>query len=364
MTTVPPKYQQILARLRTRIDGGEYKAGDRLPSEMDLVAEFGASRLTVARALKELERDGTVQRRAGSGTYLRERPPEPSGLVFGLLIPDLGRTEIFEPICKGIMDARCGDRHSLLWGQSLEEETASEEQARQLCSTYIAQRVSGVFFAPFEGMETKDDLNRTVTRAFDESGIPIVLLDRCVEPHPRRSRYDLVGIDNRRAGFTATEHLLDRGCRRIAFIGRRWSAATVDARIAGYREALALAGVAADPGLVQRIDGRDADAVRKLIDHSRPDGYLCANDNTAAFLLQTLQSLGIEVPRQAKVAGIDDVRYASLLSVPLTTIHQPCHEIGRAARSMMLERIASPAMPARDLLLDCALVVRQSTAAE
>lgn len=92
-----PKYQQILGQLRSRISGGGYHFGDRLPSEADLVEEFGASRLTVARALKELQHEGLVVRRAGSGTYVRQ-PESAKSLVFGLLIPDLGRTEIFEPL--------------------------------------------------------------------------------------------------------------------------------------------------------------------------------------------------------------------------------------------------------------------------
>ncbi len=58
--------------------------------------------------------------------------------------------------------------------------------------------------------------------------------------------------------------------------------------------------------------------------------------------------------------GIDDVKYASILQVPLTTLHQPCRDLGAAAIFAMLERIAHPSMPARDILLDCRIVVRQS----
>jgi DNA-binding LacI/PurR family transcriptional regulator len=58
--------------------------------------------------------------------------------------------------------------------------------------------------------------------------------------------------------------------------------------------------------------------------------------------------------------GMDDVTYASLLPVPLTTMHQPCQEIGMAAMSLMLERVARPEMPARHVMLDCPLIVRES----
>ena len=70
------------------------------------------------------------------------------------------------------------------------------------------RRVSGVFFAPLELAAEKDDVNARIARALDEAGIPVVLLDRTVVPYPRRGHHDLVGIDNRRAGYVITEHLL------------------------------------------------------------------------------------------------------------------------------------------------------------
>jgi len=77
-------------------------------------------------------------------------------------------------------------------------------------------------------------------------------------------------------------------------------------------------------------------------------------------LLKTLTDLGVNVPAKVRLAGIDDVKYASLLSVPLTTIHQPCADIGAIAVGTMLERLRNPQLPARDILLDFRLVVRQS----
>jgi DNA-binding LacI/PurR family transcriptional regulator len=72
----------------------------------------------------------------------------------------------------------------------------------------------------------------------------------------------------------------------------------------------------------------------------------------------------VRIPRDAGIVGIDDVNYASLLPVPLTTVHQPCREIGEAALRVMLERLERPKMAARDVLLDCSLVVRKSCGAK
>ena len=77
--------------------------------------------------------------------------------------------------------------------------------------------------------------------------------------------------------------------------------------------------------------------------------------------MHTLDELGVIVPDDIRVAGFDDVRYANLLRVPLTTIHQPCRAIGSAAVQAMVERLTNPGLPARDILLDSRLVVRRST---
>ena len=79
--------------------------------------------------------------------------------------------------------------------------------------------------------------------------------------------------------------------------------------------------------------------------------------------MRSLESLGIRVPHDVRVVGFDDVKYATLLSVALTTIHQPCRDIAGIAFRTMLQRIAEPALPACSLALTPALVVRESCGA-
>jgi GntR family transcriptional regulator, arabinose operon transcriptional repressor len=365
VSTFPPavaKYQQILENLKDRIISGSYEPGTRLPSESELVKTFGVSRITVNRALRELQFTGLIERRAGSGSYVRAIVPQ--SYTFGLLIPELGQTEIFEPICRGMAQTQQAQHHSLLWGKSLDDSEDKESQVGDLWRQLIGKRVSGVFFAPLELTPGKDAVNRSIVEAFDRSGIPVVLLDRDLVAYPERSRYDLVGIDNRRAGHAITAHLLHSGCRRVIFVGRPRSAPTVDARIAGYREALLDSGMEFRPEFVNRIQPWDVDGIRHVVEHARPDGVVCANDFTAAHLMKTFNELGIIVPDQVRMVGIDDVKYASLLPVPLTTIHQPCAEMGATAIGVMVQRLQNPEYPARDILLDFRLVVRKSCGAK
>jgi DNA-binding LacI/PurR family transcriptional regulator len=360
----PTKHAKIRNEIRQDILSGKYKPGDRLPTEAELVLQFATSRPTVSRALRDLQHEGLIARRAGSGTYVNELSGHAQGHLFGLVIPRLGETEIFDPICRELARSTEQNHHALIWAAT--SATASgdiEEQAWQSCQQCIGRKVAGVFFAPLEWTPNAETINQRIARAFDAAGIPIVLLDRDLFRYPRRSRYDRVGIDNRAAGCTVTDHLLRQGCTKIGFLSRPYSAETVTLRLAGYGEALAKFGIAPSKSWVTEGDPADVEFVRQYLKHSAIDGLVCANDFTASKLMQTLEVLGINVPRQIRVVAIDDVKYASLLRVPLTTLHQPCEHIGAAAVRALIERVAHPDLPARDILFQCSLVVRESCGA-
>lgn len=369
-----PKYQRVFEELRAEIIAGRYKAGQKIPSEAALVTRFGASRITVGHAVRDLCQQGLVERRAGSGTYVKAAPSSGSigGLSFGLLIPDFGRTDIFEPICQGMADADQASEHALLWCNRMSGESGvtREEQVWQICQQYIARKVSGVFFtpldfAPRESVGPEDRTNERIMAAFKKARIPVVLLDRDYLRFPNRSNHDLVGIDNWRTGFVVTEHLIKQGSRRIVFLcSNRRSASSVEERIAGYREALFTHGFSVEPALVQRLLSEDEASTRVLMDTLKPDAIVCANDRTAGRLMQHLIALGLRVPDDVRVVGIDDIPYASLFPIPLTTMHQPCREIGIAAMETMLQRVNHPDMPPREVLLDCKLIVRGSCGAK
>jgi len=322
------------------------------------VQRFGASRITVGRAVRELQERGLLDRVAGSGTYVRggARPPG-EGLLFGLVIPNLGETEIFEPICQGIAASPEARGHGLLWAHADQGVESREEQALELARYCVARAVSGVFFAPLELSAASAEVNARVIKLLRASGIAVVLLDRRPEDTGGRRACDLVGIDNHRAGYLAAEYLLRLGARRVGFVRLEGQASTVKARVRGYQDALADSA-----GAGHVFNMRANQAMEWNAEARRCDAFVCANDRVAGRWIQTLLGEGVRVPRDVRIVGIDDVNYASLLPVPLTTVHQPCREIGEAALRVMLERLAQPRMAARDLLLDCTLVIRESCA--
>jgi GntR family transcriptional regulator, arabinose operon transcriptional repressor len=332
------KHTRVFEELLRDIQSGRYEPGQKFPSEALLVKRFGASRITVARALNDLEQAGWVSRFAGSGTYVSA--PSKSALLFGLIIPDLGNTEIFEPICQGIASAPDAGGHALLWPQG-------SGDALELTRQCIERKVSGAFFAPLELDAT--GVNRRVLADLKAAAIPVVLLDRRAGEN---ERHDLVSVDNHRAGYLATDHLVKLGAKRIAFLAYRGQGSSVAGRIAGYRAAVT------EPHVLEVAEKFDLPP-----ESDRFDGFVCSYDGIAGHLMFKLLAKGLRIPQDVRIVGIDDVRYASMLPVPLTTIHQPCREIGEAALRLMLQRLTYPKMPAQELLLDCQLVIRQSCGA-
>ena len=353
-----PMHRVIYDTLKAAIHQGEYHSGDRLPSEVELCKQFQASRITVAKAIHSLQHEGLVVRRAGSGSYVQLAAPVTS-YQFGLLIPELGSTEIFEPICQGIMQSPQAKSHSLIWGYTSHKSTPKGEGALSLCRQFIEQKVSGVFFAPLEFVDDNDSINHELVAELRQAGIPIVLLDRCYYPFPMRSNLDRVGIDNHRASFVVTQHLWNRGARRIVFVARRRSASTIVERVSGYQFALSECG-SQFPATALYGDAEDLEFVRNLVGEVQPDGVVCGNDLTAAHLMRALIGMGVRVPEQIRLVSFDDVNYAKFLPVPLTTIHQNCPQIGESAMELMLDRMQHPLRPGLDLLVPFELVVRES----
>ena len=335
---------------------GKYQPGQRFPSEAALVKRFGASRITIGHALRELQQQALIDRVAGSGTFVRGASGQSrAGLLFGLVIPNLGETEIFEPICQAIAAAPESSGHALMWPHA-DVAGDRELEALRLAEQCIERRVSGVFFAPLELVPWSKEVNRRVMSALKKAKIPVVLLDRRPDDDPARERCDLVGIDNHRAGYIAAQHLLKLGSQRLGFIAYRHQAGTVQERMRGYRDALSAQGES-QPRVFHIASGGSLTVPEAALEC---DAFVCANDRIAGQLMHALLARGVRIPQDMRIAGIDDVNYAVLLPVPLTTVHQPCREIGETALRAMLERLDRPRMAARDVLLDCALVIRES----
>jgi DNA-binding LacI/PurR family transcriptional regulator len=354
-----PKYQRIFEELKTDIASGRYRHGQKMPSEAALMNRTGMSRITVVRALRELQVAGLVERIAGSGTFARGATSlETRAFLFGLLIPELGTTEIFAPICRAIASSPAAKPHALLWGNGGAASTA--KQALSLLEQFISRSVDGVFFAPLEFGADADKINHRILRRLRKVKIATVLLDRRVSRLSSRDRADITGLNHRHAAYVVTEHLLKTGCRKLCFVTSRSVSSSVVDRLAGFHQAVADSGLGGISEAHFDLE-TDSTAFRRWARSGRPRGVICVNDQVAGQVLHLATLWKLSVPEDLRLTGIDDVGYASILPVPLTTVKQPIEQIGQTALQLMLERIHSRERPTREVLLDGELIVRESS---
>jgi LacI family transcriptional regulator len=364
------KHRLIYQALASDIGAGKYRESGKLPSEAQLVSRFQVSRPTVIRALRDLQADGLVTRRVGAGTFLNNSGTQAQtaqALELGLLIPAVRRTgEIFEVIAGDLARLARSAGYMFWWtggsGENVDPAT-TVAGAEKICDQFIQRKVAGVFFASFEHMAKCEATNVRLVNRLREAGITVVLLDRDMRSFPLRSDHDLVGIDNFMGGYILAQHLIKLGCKRIGFVTVPFSAPTVMSRLAGAREAVLSAGLEVPHDFLQVGNPEDLKFARQISAGRMKDAVICANDYTAAVLIRSLHNIGVSVPRGIRVVGFDDVHYATLVSPPLTTMHQPCREIAMMAFNSMLSRIADPALPLRTILLPPHLVVRESCGA-
>ncbi|MDF1824002.1 MAG: GntR family transcriptional regulator [Verrucomicrobiales bacterium] len=359
MSSSGPSYLRIYKDFQRKIHAREFSVGEMLPTDSEISKIYGVSRPTVAKALQQLGDDKLVLRKPGFGTQVLG--PRRSALLAGLLIPQFSETEIFGPICASLAETAGKEGMRVVRPTDLNEVDDLKKRTESLAQELIEARVRGVFFAPTEHVKNTTEFNLGILRRFTEAGIQVVLLDRDVHRWPRQSRHELISIDNINAGCVVADHLLDRGCKHLAFVSRENPATTIQLRLMGCREALIQRGM--DPKGLDVFD-HDSEhpekAARQLL-KAGVDGVVCANDVTASTFLRGLLNLGAKVPEDVKVCGFDNVTYAPLLSVPLTTYQQPCHEIGRIAAEAMVRRMTNPDSPFLRITLQGDLIVRESS---
>jgi LacI family transcriptional regulator len=188
---------------------------------------------------------------------------------------------------------------------------------------------------------------------------PFVLIDRMVEG----VEADTVRGDNSGAAYRMTQHLLSTGFSRIGVISGSHNVSTAEERVAGYRAAMAEAGVPVQEDMIlcgQYTESWGYQATHELMTRpTPPDALFAANNFIALGVLEALHTLGLNVPQDVAVVCFDDT--TNLPSARfLTTASQPAEQMGRMAASLLLDRLAEPGRAPRDLVLPIELVVRSS----
>jgi DNA-binding LacI/PurR family transcriptional regulator len=194
-----------------------------------------------------------------------------------------------------------------------------------------------------------------------ELSIPIVLLNN---QHPSEFAHSVM-IDDAAGAYEAAKHLIELGHKKIAYVGDQFGLHSDVERHAGYKRALADAGVPILKSLTVRGDGKPEgarQAAKQLFaQHDRPTAIFCYNDMSALGVLEEVAENRLSVPKEVSIVGFDDIFFAALLQPPLTTVRQPKKEMGRRAMGLLLAQLRGEEAQ-KTVTIRGELVVRGSTA--
>jgi len=333
----------------------------------DIARDLKVSAITVSKALRghadisPATRDRVLQR-------IQELGYEPNlaarslatgrSFIMGLIVPDLVHP-FFGEIAKGISKVLRSKGYSLLISSSEED----PELERTDLDALLARQVDAILLATtFNSATQKGNPFERIAG----NNVPLVLLDRDVPG----VQAVFVGVNDEEAGFLATRHLLDRGCRRIAHLAGP-DISTGRGRFKGYRRALEAAGFKVRPEYVIRISSADSrgaengfEATQRLLAcNPPPDGIFCFNDESATGTLRSILDHGLRIPEDIAVIGVGNMTNTDFLKVPLTTIDQNSFEMGQTAALTALDLIASMSGPphSEPKLVPVRLIERAST---
>lgn len=338
------RYRQIHQQLRAAILSGEYKPGDKLPTEMELAALHSVSRVTSAAALAELAREGLVQRLPRRGTTVsapatREVPG--GSPIIGWIQPVIDPSFGLE-VLRGVeRAARAAGYHLLVYltGHSRAEEERAIRQA-------VTVGAAGLAIFLQDGETYNDEVLRLVLNRF-----PLVLVDRYLRGLPCAC----VQSDNVVGARDAVTALIEAGHRDICILTFPPSnTSTIEDRLDGYTQALAMAGLPLDHSLIysepQRPDtvgnsGEiDDDAVDRFVAYIRRAPRLTAifatNVALTLLALRAAAHLDRHVPADLSIIGVDPLQNLPLPLSPITYVEQQSREIGRIAITLLQEQLA------------------------
>lgn len=273
--------------------------------------------------------------------------------AIGFIIPDFANS-FYSYLSRGAEDFLKSKDYQLIVADSRED----WRRQRDYIQTFCRMMTDGILLVPC--LATSAQIKSIPDLARDR---PLVYLDRS----PLRPPVDSVMIDNGRACFEATDHLIGMGHIRIAIITEPLNLLSAADRLKGYRLALKTQGIKVDPSLIYTGNNTKESAydigLRLLTGKRRPTAVVICNNQMTLGFLAALRDCNIACPEQLSVVGFDDCDWSEHVQPSLTVIQQPALEMGATAARILLDRIKDKTpTPYKTTLLGFHLIPRMSTA--
>lgn len=330
----------------------------------DVARSAGVSKATVSRVLSGNHKYLKADTRARVEQAIEQLSYRPSSVArsltskrthtVGVLVADISNP-FYPDVFHGIEDSALQQGYNVF----LCNTNYDLERGQTYIQSLIDKHVDGILIMT-------SSFSEAWLVELERSGVPVIVLDW--EVQSRSAKVSTIGVDFQRGIEAAAGHLLELGHRRFAHVGGPPELQTSKDRRDAFLQALAASGI--DPaGVVVvdgnlRIDGGRQAAARLLALEPRPTAVFTANDMTAVGVLRAALALGVKVPEELSIVGLDDIWLAEETDPPLTTVALPRYEIGQLAMRMLfdlLDQSNAELIHTVYTRVRTSLVIRQST---
>ncbi|MDF2504964.1 LacI family DNA-binding transcriptional regulator [Clostridium sp.] len=323
----------------------------------DVAKEAGVSIATVSRVLNDVDvvNEETKKKVRVAIKKLDYRPniiarslKTQRTRTIGIVIPDIS-SQFYPEIVRGAEDvANIYNYNVILCNTDLDAEKEIE-----YIRVLREKMVDGVMYM-------SNCLEDNILKMLNDLSIPTVL----VETRGKDYGFPSVTIDNEKAAYEATEYLIKKGNKKIAYVGVNPETENASAvRFNGYKNAILDNGLDYNEDLVQfgglkAADGRDG--MEAIIHKEKVDAVFCASDEVAMGVINTLRDNGIKVPEDVDVVGFDNIYASSIYYPKLTTVEQPMYDMGSVGMRMLIKVINKAGIDQEHIVLDYKLIERDT----
>lgn len=362
-----PSHAKVQVALQNTL--GKMQIGQKLTSERELAEQFGVSRPTIRRAVKQLCDLGILQTQHGIGTFLlravqTENPTRKSTRMIGLLMPTV-RYPMIAQMVEAIEQVTTSHDYRIVLTHDHGDPQRQRKQLQQLQD----HELDGLIVYPDANNVCQPHFAKQLNRLID-SGTPIVLVDRSI---PDVNAPAIVA-DSKSGMYELTRHMLMHGRSRIAIVSWGEEAGMAHTlRLEGFKQAMTQAGLEPEPILMAQVgqlrpnEVTTCEAVEKWIADSQGklpcDCIICFHDNMALGAFQALNKVGLDVPNDIALTGFDNLtpNLFQAVKLSLTTVNQPVGLIGDTAARLLVDYLDNkqPLNPKR-IDLRCELIIRES----
>jgi DNA-binding LacI/PurR family transcriptional regulator len=326
----------------------------------DIAKLLGISKSTVSRALSE-HSDVNIETRKKILEVAQKMNYQPNTIALnlkqqrtntiGVIIPET-MNRFFSKAIAGIQRIANLAGYNIIICQSDESLLAEKNNLRSL----IAARVDGILISVSEETDRIDHFDSLLQKQ-----IPVVFFDRIVQDlHTSK-----VVTDNYEVALEGTEHLIEQGCKRIAWISGPPHLYNSKNRLRGYEYALQKHGLEVRPEYIVNSHfkgGNVEEYTRYLLDLPQPpDGIFAINDYAAIEMIHIIKKRGLQVPKDIAILGFNNEHIGKFIEPTLSTIDLSAYDMGSAAAEVLIDQIKDNGRPVQKKLIKSSLIVRESS---